>query len=57
MDAVGRRSFGPLLLLAGIVLAAPGVGDIPGVPTVMGLFILLVSGQMLFDRDHFWMPQ
>jgi hypothetical protein len=57
MDAVGRRSFGPQLLLAGVVIAAPGVGDIPGVPTIIGLFILLVSGQLLFGRERFWMPQ
>lgn len=57
MDEIGRRSFGPLLLLAGIIMAAPGVGDIPGVPTVLGLFVLLIAGQVLFGRDHFWLPQ
>lgn len=54
---VGRRSFGPVLLLAGIVTVAPIVGDIPGVPTVIGLFVLLVGVQLLFGRDHFWLPQ
>src|SRR5690606_8878052 len=48
MHAVGRRSFGPLLLFVGVVTVAPGVGDIPGVPTVMGFFVLLVSVQLLF---------
>jgi hypothetical protein len=57
MDAVGRRSFGPLLLLVGVVTVAPGIGDIPGVPTVMGIFVLLVSAQLLFGREKFWLPQ
>lgn len=56
MGAVGRRSFGPLLLLAGIVLSAPGISDIPSVPTILGLFILLVSVQILFGRKEFWLP-
>ncbi len=43
MGAVGRRSFGPLLLVVGVVAAAPGVGDIPGVATLLGLFVLTVS--------------
>jgi hypothetical protein len=55
--AVGRRSFGPLLLLAGLITLAPVVGDIPGMPTMMGLFVLLTAGQLLFRRDHFWMPR
>lgn len=54
MDAVGHRSFGPLLL-AGIVLAAPGVGDIPGVPTATGMFIVLVTAQMLLS--YVWLPR
>ncbi len=57
MDEVGRRSFGPLLLLAGIIMMAPVVGDIPGVPVLLGLFVVLVSGQLLLGRDHFWFPQ
>lgn len=57
MDEVGRRSFGPLLLLAGLVMVAPVVGDIPGVPVILGSFVLLVAVQMVFGRDHFWLPQ
>jgi len=57
MDAVGRRSFGPLLLLAGLIISSPGVGDIPGVPTILGLFVLMIAGQLVFGRDHFWLPQ
>ena len=47
LDSVGHRSFGPLLLLAGLVMAAPGIGDIPGIPTATGIFTALVAGQMI----------
>jgi hypothetical protein len=57
LDEVGQRSFGPLLLLAGLVMAAPGIGDIPGVPTGVGMFVLMIAGQMLLQRRHFWLPQ
>src|SRR5690554_304934 len=57
LDAVGRRSFGPLLLLAGLVTLAPLVGDIPGVPSLMGLIVILTAAQLLFHRDHFWLPR
>jgi hypothetical protein len=56
LEEVGHRSFGPLLLLAGLIMAAPGIGDIPGVPTGVGIFTLLVAGQMLLRRDHVWLP-
>lgn len=56
LDKIGRRSFAPLLLLAGIITVAPIIGDIPGVPTIMGIFVLLTTGQLLFGRDHFWLP-
>ncbi|HDZ56768.1 MAG TPA: hypothetical protein ENI17_01590 [Pseudomonas xinjiangensis] len=32
MEQVGRRSFGPLLVLTGLVVLAPVISDIPGVP-------------------------
>lgn len=56
LDTVGNRSFGPLLLLAGLVMLAPVVGDIPGVPVMMGLLVILATGQLLAGRDHFWLP-
>lgn len=56
MDAVGKRSFGPLLLMAGVFVSAPGIADIPGVPTVVGLFVLIISIQLVFGSDHFWLP-
>lgn len=55
MAAIGRRSFGPLILFAGLVTLSP-VGDIPGTPTMIGVFVLLIAVQLLLRRDHFWLP-
>ena len=57
LDLVGRRSFGPLLLVAGVVASAPVVGDIPGVPTATGIVDVLLAGQLLVGRDQFWLPR
>jgi hypothetical protein len=57
LDRVGKRSFAPVLLVAGIVMLAPVVGDIPGVPVLMGLIVILVASQFLLRRDHIWLPQ
>lgn len=56
-DAVGHRSFGPLLLIAGIIVLMPVVGDIPGVPTVMGAVVVLIAVQLLARRKQFWLPR
>lgn len=57
LNEIGYRSFGPLVLLAGLITLAPLIGDIPGVPTLMALLVLLTAGQMLFRRKHIWMPR
>ena len=56
LDVVGRRSFGPVLLVAGLITVAPIIGDIPGVPGIMGILVMLVAGQVLFRHEHFWLP-
>ena len=56
LDMVGRRSFGPILLVAGLVTVAPLIGDIPGVPTIMAIIVFLVAIQILFQRDKLWFP-
>lgn len=56
LDLVGRRSFGPMLLLAGLITVAPLIGDIPGVPTLIGIFVFLIALQLMLGRDHFWLP-
>lgn len=56
LEAVGRRSFGPLLLLAGVVTLMPVISGIPGVPVLMACFTLLVCAQLLMGRRTFWLP-
>jgi hypothetical protein len=56
-DAIGHRSFGPLLLVCGLIVLMPVVGDIPGVPTVMGAVVILIAGQLLAQRKQFWLPR
>ncbi|KPQ23321.1 MAG: putative ABC transporter permease component [Halomonas sp. HL-48] len=57
VHAIGRRSFGPLLLVAGLITLAPIIGDIPGMPTLMAALVLLVSVQLLAGRNTFWLPE
>ena len=56
LEAIGKRSFGPIVLVAGLITIAPLIGDIPGVPTLLGLVVLLTLGQLLFRRNHIWLP-
>lgn len=55
MDAIGQRSFGPLLLVPSLIAVSP-VGAIPGLPFFTSCVIILVSAQMLLGHDHFWIP-
>jgi hypothetical protein len=57
LDEIGHRSFGPLLLAAGLILIVPGLGDIPGVTISVGLAVLMVSGQILLGRKYIWLPR
>lgn len=57
LDSIGTRSLGPLLLVAGLITLAPVIGDIPGVPTIMAILVLLIAGQLLFQREHLWLPK
>lgn len=55
VDSIGTRSFGPLLMLIGIILASP-LSGIPGMATVMAVFVMLIAVQMLLGRKQFWLP-
>jgi hypothetical protein len=57
VKVVGNRWFGPLLMIPGLVLVVPGVGDIPGVSILMGLVVLLLSVQAIIDRSRVWLPR
>jgi hypothetical protein len=55
VDALGSRSFGPLLLAPSLVLISP-LSAIPGAPTMGAIAIVLVSGQVLIGRRTLWLP-
>ncbi len=54
--ALGQRSFGPLLLLAGLAALTP-VGLVPGAPTLLAVIVLLIAGQLAFGARAVWMPK
>lgn len=56
VEQLGQRSFAPLLLVAGLIILAPIIGDVPGVPVLMGLVVILVCGQLVVGRDRVWLP-
>lgn len=56
MDAIGRNSFSPLLVVIGLIMMLPGPADIPGVPSLLGLVVILLAAQMLWRHDHVWIP-
>ncbi|MBL8771332.1 MAG: exopolysaccharide biosynthesis protein [Phenylobacterium sp.] len=52
----GRRSFGPLLLLCGLLGMTP-VSGIPSVPSILAVITVLIAGQMVFGREAIWIPR
>lgn len=56
MAALGTRSFGPVVLLIGVILVSP-LSGIPGLPTTMAAGLLLVSLQLVLGRKSFWLPR
>ena len=54
-DHIGRRSFGPLLLLPTLLGFTP-LGGVPGVPTMLAVCVILVAGQVAIGRQHLWAP-
>lgn len=56
VEAVGRRSFGPVLLLAGLIAVSP-LSGVPGMPTTIAVIVMAVAVQFLMGRSHFWLPR
>jgi hypothetical protein len=56
LDAIGDRSYGPTLLIPALIEITP-IGGVPGAPSFLAVFIGLVAGQLLLDKDHLWLPQ
>lgn len=55
LEAMGRRSFGPMLLVPGLLVLSP-ISGIPGVPTLSGAIVFLIAIQLLIGRKYFWLP-
>jgi hypothetical protein len=55
LHEIEHRSFGSLLLLAGLITFIPL--PMAGESALMGVFVLLIAGQMLFHHKHFWLPR
>lgn len=55
VDAFGSRGFGPLIFVPAVVELTP-VGGIPGLPSLLALFISLIAVQILMGRAGFWLP-
>ncbi|SER41730.1 MULTISPECIES: exopolysaccharide biosynthesis protein [Pseudomonas] len=53
---IGQRSYGPFLFVPSIIEISP-VGGVPGASTFFALIVAVFALQMLFGRNHFWMPQ
>lgn len=56
MDSIGRRSFGPLLMLPALIAFTP-LGGVPLLPTALATIAVLIAAQMLIGMDHVWLPQ
>lgn len=55
LDAVGERSFGALIVVLALVNLVAGV--IPGVSTVLGVPLVLLSLQLVAGRPRPWLPR
>jgi len=56
IDTFASRGFGPLLVAPALIAALP-TGAIPGVPTLCGLFIATVAGQLALGKRSPWLPR
>jgi hypothetical protein len=55
LDVVGKRAYGPILLIIGIMSVSP-LGLIPGSTWTFAVLTLLVSAQMALNLPHPWLP-
>lgn len=55
MSIMEKRGFGPMLAVPAFICSTP-VGAIPGIPTVTGITIFLISLQVLLGMSSPWLP-
>jgi hypothetical protein len=56
LNAVGRQSYGPLLLIIGVFAISPAT-VLPGMTWFAAALTLLVAGQMALGLRHLWLPK
>lgn len=56
LDSVGRRSYGPLLLVIGLFAISPAT-VVPGMTWLAAALTLLVAGQMALGLPRIWLPR
>ena len=56
VEAFGERAFGPVMILCSLFLMTP-IGALPGLPAAFGVIIIVFASQLLFQREHPWMPE
>ncbi len=54
-QAIGPRSFGPLLVIVGLAGVTP-LAAVPTVPSLLAFCIIIVAVQLVFGRRSFWLP-
>ncbi|MCI2394047.1 exopolysaccharide biosynthesis protein [Aliiroseovarius sediminis] len=52
---LGVASFTPILLFVSLVIVTP-LSGVPGLSSICGILIALVSGQLLLGRNELWLP-
>ncbi|MET0547404.1 MAG: exopolysaccharide biosynthesis protein [Caulobacterales bacterium] len=56
LDLIGRRAYGPLLLIIGLISISP-LTLIPGSTWAIAVLTLVISVQMALHKTHPWMPK
>lgn len=56
LATIGERGYAPLTLILSLIAILP-TGAVPGVPTVCGASIALVSIQLVFGKRYPWLPK
>ena len=56
MEAIGQRSFGPLVLVPSLIALSP-VGALPGLPAITSVIVMIFAVQMLMAQKHVWLPR
>ena len=55
IEKVGSRGQGVFLMVPGLIGMTP-LGGIPGVPTILGILVIVLGAQVLMGRQKVWVP-